>query len=286
MQSEFTVGVAVPVGLGDIPVSRVLAPNASAMTGPGTNTYLLGRERLAIVDPGPADPVHVDNLLRELQGRPVEGIFVTHTHSDHSPGTALLLQHLEAPVIGLAVPPGSGQDPGFCPSGSYTDGDIIHLSEFSMRLLHTPGHVSNHLCFLLETDGMLFCGDHILEGMTPVILPPDGSMKAYLDSLARLASEPIRVLAPAHGRLMDEPQQVIQRLIRHRLQRERKLLSVLTALGPHTLALPALTERVYEEVPTHLLPWAQRTLLAHLIKLEQDGRARQQGEGWQLVVQE
>ncbi|MCB1648766.1 MAG: MBL fold metallo-hydrolase [Pseudomonadales bacterium] len=284
MQSEFTVGVAVTVGCGDIPVMRVLAPNASAMTGPGTNTYLLGRERLAIVDPGPADPVHTGNLLRALQGRPVEGIFVTHTHSDHSPGTAVLLQHLEAPVIGLPAPPGSGQDPGFRPSRHYTDGDIVHLSEFSMRLLHTPGHVSNHLCFLLEADGMLFCGDHILEGMTPVILPPDGSMKAYLDSLVRLASEPIRLLAPAHGRVMDEPQQVIQRLIRHRLQRERRLLSVLAAQGGDILALPLLTERVYEEVPKHLLPWAQRTLLAHLIKLEQEGRAHQLGEGWQLAV--
>ncbi|MCB1664267.1 MAG: MBL fold metallo-hydrolase [Pseudomonadales bacterium] len=282
MQADFQVGAAVSVGRGDIPVFRVLAPNGGAMTGPGTNSYVVGGQRLAIVDPGPADPAHIDSLLRVIGGRPVDGIFVTHTHSDHSPATALLLNWIQAPVIGLPVPEGSRQDPSFCPSRDYHDNERIALDGFSMRLLHTPGHVSNHLCFLLEPDGMLFTGDHILEGMTPVILPPDGSMKAYLDSLRRLEGEALQALAPAHGRTMDKPQEVIQKLIRHREHREQKVLRALAALDSAS-SLPALTERVYDDVPAHLLPWAQRTLLAHLIKLEQEGLASQTRELWQRV---
>lgn len=282
MQTEFEVGKAVTVTRGRTPVVRVVAPNASPMTGPGTNTYLVGTHRVAIVDPGPADPVHIEALLRHLGQRPVEGIFVTHTHSDHSPGTALLLAHVSAPVIGLPPPAGSLQDPSFSPSRAYQSGERIALTEFSMRLVHTPGHVSNHLCFLLEPDGMLFTGDHILEGTTPVILPPHGSMKDYLASLERLRQESLTCLAPAHGRVMDAPAQVIETLIRHRQRREQKVLLCLRELAMNGVAitLESLTPRVYDDVPTHLLVWAQRTLHAHLIKLEEEGRLLQRDNRW------
>jgi glyoxylase-like metal-dependent hydrolase (beta-lactamase superfamily II) len=285
VQANFIAGQPVEVGSNKISVQRVLGSNAGPMTGPGTNTYLLGKQRLAIIDPGPADYAHIDKLLRFIDGRPVEGIFVTHTHGDHSPGTALLQASLNTEVIGLAPPPDSGQDPSFCPSRLYVDGERIPCSEFTISLVHTPGHVSNHLCFLLEEEQMLFTGDHILEGTTPVILPPDGNMRHYLDSLTKLAALPLRYLAPAHGRVMDNPAQVIETLRRHRLRRELKVLRVLERHSQSARACPLqeLALGVYDDVAAHLLPWAERTLLAHLIKLEHDGLVIRAKECWSLA---
>lgn len=279
------MGQPVDVGCGGIAVQRILGRNAGPMTGPGTNTYLIGTRHLAIVDPGPADPLHIDTLLALIDGRPVEGIFVTHTHGDHSPGTALLQARLDTQIIGLAPPQGSGQDPSFRPTRRYGDGERIQCSEFSMALLHTPGHVSNHLCFLLEAQQMLFTGDHILEGTTPVILPPDGNMRDYLDSLERLQRLPLRYLAPAHGRVMDNPAQVIETLRRHRLRRESKTLSVVRQHSRTfgSSSLQELVVGVYDDVPSHLLPMAARTLLAHLIKLAEDGAVVCEDERWRLA---
>lgn len=285
MQADFIAGQPVDVGSGGIAVQRILGRNAGPMTGPGTNTYLIGEQSLAIVDPGPADPQHIDRLLALIDGRPVEGIFVTHTHADHSPGTALLQARLETQIIGLAPPLGSGQDPSFLPTRLYADGDRIQCREFTIALLHTPGHVSNHLCFLLESEQMLFTGDHILEGTTPVILPPDGDMRHYLESLEKLQSLPLRYLAPAHGRVMDKPAQVIETLRRHRLRREQKTLSVVRQRSgaSGSSSLQELVVRVYDDVPSHLWPLAARTLLAHLLKLAQEGAVVCEDERWLLA---
>ena len=289
--SSLKVGVAESVDGGRVPVRRVLARNASLMTGPGTNSYLLGSERLALVDPGPADPLHIQTLLDVLNGRPLDWIFVTHTHGDHSPGAALLQARTGARVVGLAAPQSvssAGQhDQTLVPERLYHDGEVIACGEFQMRLLHTPGHASNHLCFLLEEEGMLFTGDHILEGTTPVILPPDGNMGHYLDSLRRLQTMSLRALAPGHGRLIREPQVVIETLLRHRLRREAKVFSALAALNDLTrrVTVEELTPRVYDDVPAHLWPWAQRTLLAHLLKLEEDGRVARAGECWHVSAE-
>lgn len=283
VQEEFIAGRPVCVGRGLVPVQRILGRNAGPMTGPGTNTYVLGKHSLAIVDPGPADPEHIDKLLRVIDARPVEAIFVTHTHGDHSPGTALLLAQLDAQVIGLAPPVGSSQDPSFQPSRLYVDNERIACSEFTMRLLHTPGHVSNHLCFLLESEGLLFTGDHILAGTTPVILPPDGNMRHYLQSLERLKGEQLAYLAPAHGGLMDKPYRVIDTLIRHRMRREAKLQRVLrSSKNRGAASLAALTGEVYDDISMHLWPWAQKTLLAHLIKLQDDGEVVAVDGAWML----
>lgn len=278
---DFVAGVPVAICTANAQVLRILGSNAGPMTGPGTNTYLVGRDRVAVIDPGPADPEHIARLVDIIDGRPVEAVFVTHTHGDHSPGTALLLEHFDAQVVGLPVPQGSGQDPSFKPSRRYVDSERIVNSEFAVKLLHTPGHVSNHLCFLLESEAMLFTGDHILEGTTPVILPPDGNMRDYLQSLERLKSETLRSLAPAHGRVMTKPYREIDKLIRHRMGRESKLRRALEAAvdsGP--LPIETLTERVYDDVAPHLLPWAQKTLYAHLLKLEAEAEAEQSAGGW------
>lgn len=282
-KSALLAGVPVAIGTGRVPVLRVLGRNAGLMTGPGTNSYLIGTQQLALVDPGPADPEHIDAVLRILAGRPLGWIFVTHTHGDHSPGTLELQQRTGAQVIGLSAPADSPhQDQTFKPARIYRDGEIISCGEFRMRLVYTPGHVSNHFCYLLEEEGMLFTGDHILEGTTPVILPPDGNMRHYLESLAKVKALPVVSLAPGHGRLMEEPRNVIDTLIRHRLRREQKTLTGLMELSRDAgaVSLESLALRVYDDVPPHLLPWAQRTLLAHLIKLEEEGRVMRQGEHW------
>lgn len=287
--SLLKVGIAEPIGGGRVPVRRVLARNAGVMTGPGTNSYVLGAGRMAVVDPGPADPVHIQTLLEILDGRPLDWIFVTHTHGDHAPGAALLQARTGAQVVGLAAPAATANaghhDQSFAPARRYYDGEVIDCGEFRMHLLHTPGHASNHMCFLLEEEGMLFTGDHILEGTTPVILPPDGNMGHYLDSLRRLQSLSLRSLAPGHGRLLEDPQTVIEMLLRHRLRREAKVLSALRTMDhlSGSVTLEALTPEVYDDVPAHLWPWAQRTLLAHLLKLEEDGKVARADELWSVA---
>jgi len=275
-----TAGMPVGVGIGSVPVQRLLARNAGPMTGPGTNTYVIGSCRLAVLDPGPVDPLHLQAILDLAEGRSIDWIFVTHTHGDHSPGTAPLQARTGAQVIGLPPPPGSGQDPSFRAARLFQHGERIDCGEFSIRLIHTPGHVSNHLCFLLEQDGMLFTGDHVLEGMTPVIAPPDGCMRQYLQALEGLKALPLKALAPAHGRVMHEPLQVIETLLRHRARRESKLLGVLAAQS-QPLSLQALAGLVYDDIAPALLPLACRTLLAHLVKLAAEGRARQAGDLWE-----
>lgn len=271
--SRFVAGVPVDVTTGRVPVQRLLCPNAGMMTGPGTNSYLIGNHELALVDPGPEMSVHTHAIMQTLAGRPLKWIFVTHTHGDHSPGTPALQALTGAQLIGLAPhAEAQYQDRSFLPDRLYVHGEQIQCSEFTIRLLHTPGHVSNHLCFLLEDDGMLFTGDHILQGTTPVILPPDGNMTDYMASLEYLRTLPLRSLAPGHGEVMKEPEQMISTLIRHRQRRELKIAAALATLKSGIL--DELVLLAYDDVPSHLLPWAKKTLLAHLYKLKDEGRAR------------
>lgn len=271
--SQFKQGIPVEVGIGQVSVQRLLCPNASVMTGPGTNTYLLGSNIMALVDPGPALPEHTDAIMNVLNGRTLSHIFTTHSHGDHSPGTAVLKSLTGAEVVGFA-PPAQAlyQDTSFRPDRLYCNGEIITCDGFSIQLIHTPGHVSNHVCFLLVEDALLFTGDHILQGTTPVILPPDGDMADYLNSLAQLQALPLQGLAPGHGAIMGEPEQMITTLIRHRQRRELKIINAMTSLGPSTL--DQLVVVAYDDVPQHLWPWAKKTMLAHLIKLKHEGRAK------------
>jgi glyoxylase-like metal-dependent hydrolase (beta-lactamase superfamily II) len=270
--SRFVPGVPVDVSVGQVAIHRVLCPNASVMTGPGTNSYLVGEREMALVDPGPALSAHTDALMQALNGRSLRWIFVTHTHGDHSPGTGALRQLTGAEVIGLAPPQEAAyQDNTFRPNRLYQDGESILCDGFTIRLILTPGHVSNHVCFLLEEDSVLFTGDHILQGTTPVILPPDGDMTDYLASLEVLREMPLRALAPGHGDIMTEPEQMISTLIRHRQRREQKIMSAMKLLGAANL--DTMVRLAYDDVPEHLLPWAKKTMLAHLIKLQKEGLA-------------
>ncbi len=249
-------------------VRRLTAPNAGMMTGPGTNSYLIGDgDDIAVIDPGPADPDHLHRLLN-VEGR-IATIFVTHTHKDHSPAAALLKRETGALLYGLPSPPGDNQDRTFQPDIVLTDGDTVALPCGVLRAIHTPGHASNHLCFLLEDERLLFTGDHVMQGSTVVINPPDGDMAAYVASLDRLRDEPIDRFAPGHGFIIGRPADMIDRLLRHRSLREKKTLTGLKSLGSATL--DALTPVIYDDVPPHKHPWAARSLLAHLLKLEAEG---------------
>jgi glyoxylase-like metal-dependent hydrolase (beta-lactamase superfamily II) len=201
----------------------------------------------------------------------VSAILATHTHPDHSPAVAALAQSTGAEVLGRGAPVHGRQDATFTPTRVLSDGDVVRVGDLALRAIHTPGHASNHLCYLLEGSGMLFSGDHVMQGSTVVIGPPDGDMKVYLQSLARLQREPVTRIAPGHGTVIDDAQSEVARLIAHRLQREAKVVERVRRAGRATIDV--LVASVYDDVDPRLHPVAKGSLLAHLLKLEADGRA-------------
>jgi glyoxylase-like metal-dependent hydrolase (beta-lactamase superfamily II)/8-oxo-dGTP pyrophosphatase MutT (NUDIX family) len=264
---------------------RVTAANGSVMTGPGTNTYLLGGgpdNAWAVIDPGPDDPAHVQAVLAATPG-PIRWIFATHTHLDHSPAAAALQRASGARVLGRRAAHPEWQDAGFAPDVELAGGERFELHPgCALRVIHTPGHASNHLCFLYEQERLLFTGDHVMQQSTVVINPPDGDMAAYLDALRALLALELDWLAPGHGFLMAQPRRVLEALIAHRLRREAKVVDALRALGEADAQ--ALLARVYDDVPARLHGVALRSLRAHLLKLERDGLARERGQRWALVA--
>lgn len=277
--SDFTPGKLVNLSR---LIHRVVANNAGMMTGPGTNTYLIGTQQIAVIDPGPASPAHIDAIIEaaaSLQGT-IQWILCTHTHMDHSPGAALLKEKTGAIVCGLPAPAGHGQDQHFKPDQHWHDGSELESEAFTISAIHTPGHASNHLCFLLNGENILFTGDHIMSGSTVVISPPDGNMTQYLASLEKLKSYPIDKLAPAHGGMLPDPMDVVEGTIQHRLTRENKVLERLAILPPCTL--DTLTASVYDEVPVFLHPVARMSLLAHLQKLNDEQKVFLKEELWAL----
>ncbi len=260
----------VPFRLNDR-VRRLVAPNPGMMTGPGTNTYLLGEDQVAVVDPGPAIPEHIEAILAAGAGR-IRWIVCTHTHPDHSPAWQGVAAATGAEVIGAMPADDRFQDDTFSPTTLLSHDWVLSAPEFTLRALHTPGHVNNHYCFLLEDDGMLFAGDHIMNGSTVVIVPPGGDMKAYIESLRLLLDYPLQSIAPGHGELIHTPVQEVAGLVEHRLARERKVIAGLSALGEGDL--DALVKVVYDDVDAARHEWAKLSLSAHLIKLASEGRAR------------
>ena len=266
----FVIQPGIPKRL-DQYVTRLTASNPGMMTGPGTNTYLVGDGEIAVIDPGPALDAHVAKILEAGAGR-IRWIFATHTHMDHSPAVAALKKATGAQVLGRPAPAGGSQDASFAPERVLADGDRVQIGKLHLRAVHTPGHASNHLCYLLEETRMLFTGDHVMQGSTVVINPPDGDMRAYLASLERLLALDATIFAPGHGYLIGAPQKEIKRLIAHRLAREAKVAAALQRRGPATLE--ELVVDVYDEVSPRLHPVAMRSLSAHLDKLVAEGRAR------------
>ncbi len=260
-------------------VRRVTAPNPGMMTGPGTNTYVVGTEQLALIDPGPESAPHLE-VLRAAVGDRLRWILCTHTHLDHSPGARALKTATGAELIGMHAPLGGTQDAGFAPDRQLKHDEVLSCGDFELRAIHTPGHASNHLCYLLDREKLLFTGDHIMQGSTVVISPPDGDMVAYLGSLEALLARDLARIAPGHGHPIETPHDEVRRLIAHRLRREQKVVAAFDAHNPATL--DELVVIVYADTPQFLHQVARRSLHAHLLKLELAGRVWQQGDRWKL----
>ena len=275
--ASYEILPGVPTRLSE-QVRRVTAPNPGFMTGPGTNTYLLGASgEIAVIDPGPADASHVQLLIEEAKGH-IGWILVTHTHHDHSPAAALLKARTGAELLGMPPPAGERQDQSFRPDRMLAHGERITVAGCTLRVIHTPGHASNQLCYLLEDEKLLFTGDHVMQGSTVVINPPDGDMAQYLASLRLVQAEDLAHFAPGHGFLMEKTREVIERLLIHRMDRENKVLGALRGLGEAVVG--DLLPLVYDDVPVRLHPVAARSLLAHLIKLEAEARIARVGDRW------
>jgi len=232
-----------------------------------------------VLDPGPDDELHLQAIL-QAAGPAIRWIIVTHTHSDHSPLASRLAKRTGARVVGLP-PPGDGrQDTTFVPEQRPADGERLSVGECQLIAIHTPGHASNCVCYLLQDERLLFTGDHVLEGVSPVILPPDGDMSAYLDSLDKLQAHDFERIAPGHGGVMQDGKKVLAALRAHRLAREKKIVRTLGRLEAATL--DELTPVVYDDVAADRHPWARLTLEAHLIKLAWDGVACERDGLWRL----
>ena len=258
-------------------VRRLLAPNPSLMTGPGTNTYLFGREAVAVLDPGPVIEGHLDTIQR-IADAPIRWVLVTHTHPDHSPAAAGLARATGAELLGIPAPEGQHQDMTFVPNRILEDGDQLATDEFVIEAIQTPGHASNHVCYRHEASDWLFTGDHVIDGSTVVIDPPDGNMKQYIESLRRVRDLQCNALAPGHGEIIHDPERVIDWIINHRLERERKVAAALS--DNPGLTTRELVPHVYMDVDKKLYGWAERSLLAHLIKLEEDEAVSCRDDRW------
>ncbi|GIS48421.1 MAG: MBL fold metallo-hydrolase [Pseudomonadota bacterium] len=249
-------------------IEKITAPNGGVFTGNGTNTYLLGKEDLTLIDPGPKNDEHIDEII-QLGGGKINRILVTHTHKDHSPAALPISKILDVPMYGRLVDGESEwEDETFVPDKVLNHGDLIETNEYSIEVVHTPGHASNHLCFYLKEQKCLLTGDHIMDGSTVVIAPPDGKMRDYLESLELLKNYDVEYFAPGHGNFMDNPEKTIDSITRHRLAREAKVLRNLEKHGSQKI--DDLLKHVYSDVPEVLFPIAKMSLLAHLIKLIED----------------
>ena len=258
-------------------VRRLLAPNPSMMTGPGTNTYLIGKNELAVLDPGPMIESHIEKI-QKVALAPIRWVMVTHTHPDHSPAARDLARLAGAELIGMPPPKGQHQDTSFAPDRVLEDGERLRIDGVEVEAIHTPGHASNHVCYLETHLNWVFTGDHVIDGSTVVINPPDGDMKHYLQSLEKIKRRRPDALAPGHGELIREPDRAIEHLIDHRLHRESK---VAAALSEHPgLTSMELVPKVYQDVDPKLYGLAERSLLAHLLKLADDGSALKADGRW------
>lgn len=266
-------------------VRRVLAPNPSAFTFSGTQSYIIGNGAVAVIDPGPDSAEHVAALLAGLEGETVAAIVCTHTHRDHSPASRALAAATGAPIIGCA--PLALEDDGpradaafdvdYAPDQVLGDGEILSGADWTLEAVATPGHTSNHLCFALRESNVLFSGDHVMGWSTTIVSPPDGDMAAYMQSLALLQERNDALYYPAHGPAVDNPRRLVRGLIGHRKQREGQIMRLLEKGEGDVRAMVA---SMYRGIDQGLHPAAARSVLAHLLDLEARGLAVRRDEDW------
>ncbi|WP_397542152.1 MBL fold metallo-hydrolase [Roseovarius salis] len=289
-QDSFDPPIGVAETLGD-GLRRILAPNPSAMTFRGTNTYLLGRRDIAVIDPGPESPRHMAAILGALApGQRITHVIVTHSHADHSPLAAPLARETGARVCGFGpsgtgrsrvmqdlsgqglAPAGEGIDPGFAPDVVLGDGAVVAGHDWELVALWTPGHLGNHLC--LAMGDTVFTGDHVMGWASSLVSPPDGDLTDFMASCRRLRDRGARVFHAGHGAPITDPSGRLDWLIAHREGREAAILDAL-ADGPADTGM--LTDRIYADTPLDLRPAAARNVLAHLVDLYQKNRVVPEG---------
>ena len=260
-------------------IQRLTANNGGVFTGPGTNTYLVGNDELTIIDPGPDLSEHIDDILEIGSGR-ITKILITHTHQDHSPGAKSLSKRLNIPIYGCITESSQLRDLPIKIDHMVEHQSFIFSSDHDEIVsIHTPGHASNHFCYLFN--GYLFTGDHIMQGSTVVIAPPDGNMSDYLDSLKLIKEFHVETILPGHGDPIDEPYDEIDAIIEHRLKREMKVIHQLEDC--HPIDIDSLVPKVYDDVNALLHPIAKFSLEAHLIRLIENNLATFDGQKYSLV---
>ena len=289
---EFEYGRADLVSApGAVPVRRVVARNPSAFTLYGTGTYVVGRGRVAVIDPGPDLPEHVDALAAAVAGEEVSHVLVTHTHNDHSPATRPFKARVGAGAVHGYGPHGAGRAGGgsagrgaqveeggdleFVPEVEVRDGDVVEGDGWSFECVHTPGHTSNHVCFALREDRLLFSGDHVMGWSTSVVSPPDGHMGDYLGSLARLLDRDDVRYWPTHGPCIEDPKPYVRAFIAHRREREEQILACLRG-GVGRIA--DMVPRMYAGLAPALVPAAGRSVFAAVLHLAETGRVTTDGD--------
>jgi glyoxylase-like metal-dependent hydrolase (beta-lactamase superfamily II) len=264
-------------------IARVLAHNPSAFTYYGTQTYLAGSDEIAVIDPGPDDPSHIDAIIEAIGGRKIAAIMCTHTHRDHSPAAAPLAKRTGAPIVGCAplaletVGPRADAsfDGDYSPDRVLRDGESISIDSSELTAVATPGHTSNHLCF--AWGDALFTGDHVMGWSTTVVVPPDGDMAAYMASLDKLRQRDDRIYFPAHGPPVTNPKQYVRHLVGHRMQRERQILKL---VSERAREIPDIVANAYPGLDPRLTAAAGGSVFAHLLDLERRGMVVQEGELW------
>ena len=270
-------------------VRRVLARNPSPFTFTGTGSYIVGRDTVAVIDPGPNDPEHIAALIDAVRGETVSHIVITHTHNDHSPAAPALAAATRASVVGCAelVLNDAGPradasfDASYAPDAVLADGMSIGGPGWTLTALQTPGHTSNHLCFALPEERALFSGDHVMGWSTTVVAPPDGNMTAYMASLTKLLDRDDSIYYPTHGPAVTEPQRFVRGLLTHRRQRETQIL---TALAAAPASIKDMVSTMYIGVDPRLHPAAGLSVSAHLFDLHARGRVECDGDIWRLAA--
>ena len=280
---DFTPGVADMVLPG---VRRIIANNPGPFTYTGSGTYIIGTGDVAVIDPGPNDLSHLDALIAALPGEKISHILITHTHSDHCGGARTLAERCGAPIFGFGAHPvrkqqddapalDEGADYGFRPDRLIKDGEMIEGSDWRIEAVHTPGHLSNHLCFALERQNALFTGDHMMGWATTVVAPPDGDMGAYIESLNRLLSRDDEIYLPTHGAPINNPKRFVRAVRTHRLMRDGQIIEQLKNGRTRIKEIVAV---MYSDIDKRLHGAAALNVLAHLIRLVRIGSVKCDGE--------